>query len=107
MAPGRIDNEWYEPTPADKSIFPDGYKTAGQQEPVYSHIVPFDKFPKEIKGVTVWKPEDFKNNPEKWTHAFTDDEMAEIGAAADKYIESELPLTAIAKVCHALISFSQ
>lgn len=100
MAPGLIETntEFFEPVPANKSIFPDGFKTSGQQEPVLSVLQPYEKFPKEITGPTVWKAEDFKNNKEKWTHAFTDDEIAEIEAATNKYIEDGLPLTAISKV---------
>lgn len=107
MAPGRIDddtNTWIEPGPVNRNIFPDGYKTSGQHEPVYSCIQPYDNFPEEIKGQTVWTPNDYKNNPEKWTHAFTDAEIAEIGASADKFIESELPLTAITKTLFPLPS---
>lgn len=100
MAPGLVENNaaWLKPGPVNKNIFPDGYKTSGQQEPIYSCIQPYEKFPKEITGQTVWKPVDYKNNPEKWTHAFTDDEVAEIGAAADKFIDAGLPLTGITKV---------
>lgn len=90
---------FFDSIPADKSIFPDGHKTSGQQEPEPLLVQPYEKFPKEITGPTVWKAEDFKNNPEKWTHAFTDDEVAEIGAAADKFIKQDHPLTGISKVC--------
>lgn len=100
MAPGLVENNaaWLEPGPVNKTIFPDGYKTSGQQEPVYSCIQPYEKFPKEIAGQTVWKPQDYKNNPEKWTYSFTDEDVAEISAAADKFIEAGLPLTGITKV---------
>lgn len=94
--------EFYEHVAADKSIFPDGFKTSGQLEPVYSLVQPYDKFPKEIVGPTVWKAEDFKNKPEKWTHAFTQDEVAEIGAAADKFIAQDLPLTGISRALFPL-----
>lgn len=77
---------------------PDGFKTSGQHEPIYSLIQPYENYPKEITGKTVWKAEDYKNNPERWTHAFSPEEIDEIGAAADKYIDSGLPLTAISKV---------
>ncbi|CAG9939531.1 unnamed protein product [Clonostachys rosea f. rosea IK726] len=88
---------WIEPGTVNKDIFHDGFKTSGQHEPVYSAIQPYDKFPKEITGVTAWKAEDFKNNPEKWTYAFTADEIAEIEAAAENFIASEVPLTGIKK----------
>ena len=82
----------------DKAIFPDGFKTSGQQSPLYSVLQPFDKFPQEVKGSTVWKASDYKEDPEKWVHSFTPTEVAEISAAADKYISQGLPLTAITKV---------
>ncbi|KAH8901338.1 Clavaminate synthase-like protein [Thozetella sp. PMI_491] len=99
MAPGLIDpiTFFLAPTKADKSIFPDGLKTSGQQEPVYELIQPYESFPKEITGPTVWKAADFNRNPEKWTHAFTENEIDEIGIAADKFIESKMPLTGISK----------
>jgi hypothetical protein len=100
MAPGLVENTaaWLESGPVNKTIFPDGYKTSGQQEPVYSCIQPYEKFPKEITGQTVWKPEDYRSNPEKWTYSFTDEDVAEISLAADKFMEANLPLTGITKV---------
>ncbi|EFE42614.1 TfdA family oxidoreductase, putative [Trichophyton verrucosum HKI 0517] len=78
-------------------IFPDGLKTTGQQPPLYDQIRPFSEFPKKITGPTVWKAEDYKNNPEKWTHRFTEEECAEMSAAADAFVASGIPLTAISK----------
>lgn len=100
MAPGLVEStaEFFEPAPANKTVFPDGFKTSGQQEPVYSVLQPYEKFPKEITGPTVWKAEEYKNDKEKWTHAFTEDEIAEISAAADNFIKQDFPLTGITKV---------
>lgn len=100
MAPGLVENNasWLEPGSVNKNLFPDGYKTSGQQEPVYSCIQPYERFPNEIMGQTVWKPQDYKNNPEKWTYSFTDEDVAEISAAADKFMAAGLPLTGITKV---------
>jgi hypothetical protein len=101
MAPGLIEStaEFFKPVSANKAIFPDGYKTSGQQEPIYSLIQPYEKFPKHIEGVTAWTAADFKNSPEKWTYGFTEEELVEIGSSADKFIESGVPLTGITKVC--------
>jgi hypothetical protein len=82
----------------DRAIFPDGLKTAGQHEPFHDLLQPFDKFPKEITGPTVWKAKEYQDVPEKWVHAFTAEENAEIGAAADHFIAEGTPLTAISKV---------
>lgn len=98
MAPGLIETPTACTDPVDRAIFPDGLKTSGQQPPLYSLIQPYEKFPKEVAGATVWKAEDFRDNTEKWVHAFTPDEVAEIGAAADNYIDKGLLLTGITKV---------
>lgn len=84
---------------ADRAIFPDGLQTSGQHNPHYPLLTPYEKFPKEITGPTVWKAEDYRNNPERWTHVFSDDEIAELGGAADSFIASGKPLTAMARVC--------
>ena len=83
---------------APRDIFPDGLRTSGQHEPLAEHIRPYSEFPKEITGPTVWKKEDYVNNPEKWTHAFTEQERQELSDAADKFIKKGIPLTGISKV---------
>ncbi|EME78070.1 uncharacterized protein MYCFIDRAFT_33252 [Pseudocercospora fijiensis CIRAD86] len=83
--------------PVSKAIFPDGFKTSGQHAPIYDLIRPYEEFPKEISGPTVWKAEDYRDNPERWTHVFSEEEIAELGAAADAYIASGKPLTGISK----------
>ena len=81
-----------------KAIFPDGIKTAGQDPPIYDKLVPYSQFPKEIKGETVWRSEEYANNPERWTHQLSNEETAEIGQAADEFIKAGTPLTGITKV---------
>lgn len=83
---------------APRDIFPDGLKTTGQHPPLYDHIVPFDRFPREITGPTVWKAEDYRENPEKWTHTFTEEQVEELSIAADAFLASKTPLTGISKV---------
>lgn len=92
---------------APKSIYPDGIKTSGQHAPIPSQIKPYSAFPKTITGPTVWKASDYKNNPERWTHVFSDAENAEIGAAADKFLASGTPLTGISKENFVLPEFSK
>lgn len=82
----------------DINKFPDGLKTSGQHPPVYAWVRPYADFPKVHTGPTLWKAEDYRDNPELWTHRFSDDEIEEISAAADEFIEKELPLTGISKV---------
>lgn len=80
-----------------KAIFPDGHKTSGQHPPVYDRLRPYSDFPKEINGPTVWKAEDYREHPERWTHVFSDEEIAELSTAADDFIASGTPLTGITK----------
>lgn len=88
----------------DRSIFPDGLQTSGQHSPHYPLLTPYEKYPKEIAGPTVWKAEDYRDNPERWTHVFSDEEIAKLGSAADSFIASGKPLTAMEKVREAHLS---
>ncbi|KAL5048243.1 hypothetical protein BDW71DRAFT_27007 [Aspergillus fruticulosus] len=82
---------------APRDIFPDGLKTTGQHPPLYEELHPFEDFPKSISGRTLWKAEDYKGAPEKWTHRFTAEEIEELSAAADAFLASKTPLTGISK----------
>lgn len=46
----------------------------------------------------MWKAEDYQNYPERWVHRLTDEEIEELGSAADKFIAENIPLTEISKV---------
>lgn len=81
-----------------RSIFPDGIKTSGQHPPLYHQLTPYDDFPHQITGPTVWDADDYKNNSERWTHWFTHDELAEMSEAADNFRNAGIPLTGISKV---------
>jgi len=83
--------------PLSKALFPDGLKTSGQHHPIYSLLQPYERFPKQVSGPTLWQAEDYHNNPERWVHVFSDEEIAELGAAADAFIASGTPLTGMAK----------
>jgi len=82
---------------APRDTWPDGICTSGQHPPIYSKLKSYKDFPKEITGPTVWKAEDYTNNPERWVHRLTEDEIAELGAAADEFMASGQPLTGITK----------
>ncbi|OAX79091.1 hypothetical protein ACJ72_06591 [Emergomyces africanus] len=92
------------PLPLD--LFPDGLKTTGQHPPIYEQLKPFSEFPKEITGRTVWKAEDYKNNSEKWTHRFSEAEIAELSQASDAFLAAKIPLTGISKNNFALPKLS-
>ncbi len=106
MAPSILENQPTAPDQlsnlthkvVDRKIFPDGIKTSGQHPPLYNLIRPYSDFPKEVTGETVWKAEDYTNNPERWVHVFDDEEIAELSAASDKFIADKTPLTGISKV---------
>jgi hypothetical protein len=82
----------------DRKVFPDGIKTSGQHPPLYDLIRPYSDFPKEVKGESVWKAEDYTNNPERWVHVFIQEEIDELSATADKFLADKIPLTGISKV---------
>ncbi|PYI18490.1 Clavaminate synthase-like protein [Aspergillus japonicus CBS 114.51] len=94
------------PTTIPLDIFPDGLKTTGQHPPLYEHIHPFDRFPKEITGPTVWRPEDYREHPEKWTHRFTAAEVEELSTTADAFLANKIPLTGISKTNFPLPTLS-
>ncbi|KAB8235262.1 hypothetical protein ETB97_008343 [Aspergillus alliaceus] len=78
-------------------VFPDGLKTTGQHAPLYDHIRAYEQFPAQIEGPTVWKAEDYREHPEKWTHRFSESEIAELSATADAFLVNKIPLTGISK----------
>ncbi|CAK1359468.1 hypothetical protein CB0940_05671 [Cercospora beticola] len=80
-----------------KTIFPDGIKTSGQTYPEYDQLKSYEEFPQEITGETVWKAEDYQNNPERWVHRFSEEEIAEVSKAADDFLASGTPMTGITK----------
>jgi hypothetical protein len=113
MAPGALLEET-STTPivvknadAPRSIFPDGIRTSGQHPPIYEALKDYAEFPKEITGPTVWVADDYKNNPERWTHPLTEEEAQEIGEAADQFIASGTPLTGISQSNFPLPKFSK
>lgn len=86
------------PATINKKLFPDGLKTSGQHDPIYSLLHPYEDFPTQITGPTVWKAEDYRDHPERWTHVFSEEEIQELSKAADDFIASGIGLTGISKV---------
>ncbi|KAL4940832.1 hypothetical protein BDV06DRAFT_195821 [Aspergillus oleicola] len=85
------------PAPLPLDVFPDGLKTTGQHPPLYNELHPYEKFPKSISGPTLWKAEDYRDAPERWTHRFNAEEVAELSATADAFLAAKVPLTGITK----------
>jgi hypothetical protein len=106
MAPPIHDSQPTAPhelsNPSHKNVsrktFPDGIKTSGQHPPIYDALRPYSEFPKEITGPTAWKAEDYTNNPERWVHDFSDEEIEELSVVADKFLADGIPLTGISQV---------
>ncbi|PVI06919.1 Clavaminate synthase-like protein [Periconia macrospinosa] len=92
---------------APRNIYPDGIKTSGQHPPLYDQLHPYSDFPKEITGQTAWNATEYKNNPERWTHVFTPEEIQEISDTADSFIASGTPLTGISQENFPLPKFAQ
>lgn len=70
----------------------------GQHPPLHDLLRPYADFPKRIKGETVWRSEELKDKPESWTYGFNEDEIAELGTAADRILTDRVELTEITKV---------
>ncbi|MCJ1327306.1 hypothetical protein MMC10_003974 [Thelotrema lepadinum] len=87
----------YKLRPVSKDAFPDGIRTSGQHPPLYEKLKSYEEFPEQITGSTVWKKEDYVDNPERWVHRFSKEEATELGAAADAFMASGTPLTGITK----------
>lgn len=101
QAPHELQSSLNQPSPSPKidlALFPDGLKTTGQHPPLAEELHPFEDFPSEITGRTVWKAEDYKDHPEKWVHRFTAAEIEELSSTADQFIAAGTPLTGISQV---------
>jgi len=71
--------------------------TAGQLEPLFDQIAPFEDFPEFATGPTVWDAADYRHSPEKWVHRWTDEEIAEIERATDGFRAAGHGITDIKK----------
>ena len=47
---------------APRDIYPDGIKTSGQHPPLYDVLHPYEDFPREITGSTVWNVEEYRGS---------------------------------------------
>lgn len=72
--------------------------TAGQTEPTLSLIQPYEAFPKQVTGRTVWKREQFISAPDVWQHHWTPRQLGLLDKAYDDFAASGKDLTEINKV---------
>ena len=88
----------YHNNHAPRNIFPDGIRTSGQLDPIAELLRPFEDFPSQIQGPTVWTRDDYIDDPSKWTHHFTEQEIGELSRTSDDFIARGIPLTGISQV---------
>jgi ABC-type Zn uptake system ZnuABC Zn-binding protein ZnuA len=70
----------------------------GQHPPIYSLLQPYERFPKEVAGPSVWRADDLKNNSDSWTYEFSQGQIEELGQAADAILGNGIKLTDISQV---------
>ncbi|TDZ19775.1 Taurine hydroxylase-like protein SAT17 [Colletotrichum orbiculare MAFF 240422] len=88
--------------PVDRKLFSDGLRTSGQHPPIDSQLRPFESFPREISGPTVWTPQEMLDNQDEWIHRWTEDELRELRRAVDGFSASGTPLANISKASFRL-----
>lgn len=71
--------------------------TSGQYEPLFDELVPYEQFPDRVDGPTLWVKEDYQNSPEKWQYRFTQQDIQDIGRAADDFTARGRQLVDISK----------
>jgi hypothetical protein len=94
MAPALAQDQRLE---AKSNNLDDDNLTSGQYPPLFDQIGSWESFPESISGPTVWTREEYAEKPERWIHRFTEDEIADIGRAADEFYKRGLPLTEIGR----------
>ncbi|KAM3503831.1 hypothetical protein MY10362_003945 [Beauveria mimosiformis] len=83
--------------PIDRKAFPDGLRTSGQHPPIESQIRPFEAFPTEITGPTVWEGREMATRHDEWAHHWTESELNELLQAVNAFTVSGIPLININK----------
>ena len=85
-------------TPVDHDIFPDGMRTSGQHPPIESQLKPFEDFPTNIAGRTVWKATDLAKITSSWIHVLESLEIEELDRATEDFMSRGVSLVTINKV---------
>lgn len=73
-------------------------QTCGQFDPIYEKLSAYESYPTEITGRSLWKAEDFRQNPEKWTYWWTPAQLSALSNTADEFLAEKRSLTTITKV---------
>ncbi|WOO84275.1 Taurine hydroxylase-like protein SAT17 [Vanrija pseudolonga] len=83
MAPVAVPLATEPKAPANDVVKP--LLTSGQHEPLFDILTPYEQFPKEVTGPTVWTKEEFESNPKAWKWRWTPEQIADLEAAYDEW----------------------
>jgi len=72
--------------------------TQGQSDVLFDLVQPYSNFPRKIAGPTVWKADDFRSKPDLWKKQWSDEQIADLQHAYDRFKASGKPITSISKV---------
>ncbi|KAL1406724.1 hypothetical protein Q8F55_006128 [Vanrija albida] len=84
MAPVAVPLATELKAPTDGPVKP--LLTSGQHEPIFDILTPYDQFPQEVTGPTVWTKEQFESDPKAWKWRWTPEQIADLEKA---YVEWE------------------
>ncbi|BFZ54929.1 hypothetical protein PYCC9005_001966 [Savitreella phatthalungensis] len=71
--------------------------TSGQYDQLSETVTPYEQYPKQISGPTVWVRDDYQTHPERWVHWWTSEQLAEIEQAARNFQATGASITDISK----------
>ena len=97
MAPGLLIPQTTTDLVSSKGASTAKLQTSGQHDQLKETIQPYENYPKQIDGPTVWVKEDYQDHPEKWIHHWTNDELADIERATSAFEALNLPLTEMSR----------
>lgn len=84
------------------TIQPVEVRSQGQHDVLFDLVRPYGDFPREVSGPTVWRAEEFRERPGLWTKAWSEEHIKELEQAYDQFVQQDLPITLITKVCPPL-----
>lgn len=96
MAPVAVPVATEPKAPATELVKP--LLTSGQHEPLFDTLTPYEQFPKELTGPTVWTKEEFETNPKAWKWRWTPEQIADLESAYDEWEKTGKSLPEINRV---------
>jgi hypothetical protein len=76
--------------------------TQGQKDVSFDLVQPYSSFPRKVVGPTVWQAQEFRDDPERWQHQWSSDQIQDLEQAYESFRVSGKPLTSVSKVGHAV-----